>query len=71
MTWYSFKVLGRYDSCATVTISGHIKIDGDDYPMAAFDLVVKNCQDMTPGLIVDTSKPNQVILQKLKRAPRR
>jgi hypothetical protein len=52
-------------------MTGHIHIEGDDYPSAAFDLAVKTCQDMTPGLIVDLAKPNQVVLQKLKKKPKK
>lgn len=51
-------------------MSGHIE-DEDGYPWSAFDKAVKVCQDMTPGLVVDTSKPGQVTLRKLKRKPRR
>lgn len=70
MTWYSFKVRGRYPSGSTATMTGHIAVEGGDYPAAAFDQAVKTCQRMTPGLIVETAKPNQVVLQKLKRKPK-
>lgn len=51
-------------------MTGHIAVEGGDYPAAAFDQAVKTCQELTPGLIVDTSQLNQVVLQKLKRKPR-
>jgi hypothetical protein len=43
----------------------------DGCPFSAFEKAVKVCQEVTPGLMVDMSKPGQVTLQKLKKPLRR
>lgn len=68
LVWYSFTVKGRFPGGNTTTMSGHLQA-ADGYPFAAFDKAVATCKEMTPDLIVDTAKPNQVILRKLKRKP--
>ncbi len=71
MTWYSFEVRGEYPNGNKAKMNGHVQVEGDDYPHSAFELAVKTCQDVTPGLIVDLAKPGRVILRKLKGKPRR
>lgn len=70
MTYYSFTVRGVYPNGNKASMSGHVCDEGDDYPWSAFDKAVKACTDITPGLIVDQSKPGQVTLRKLKGKPR-
>jgi len=64
-TVYAFTVKGKYPDGNQATMSGRIKCE-DGYPMAAFEVAIKTCQDLSPGLIVDMTKPNQVTLRKLK-----
>lgn len=70
MAYYSFTVRGVYPNGNKGTFNGYVQDEGEDFAFSAFRKAVQTCKDMTPGLIVDESKPGHCVLRKLKKRPK-
>jgi len=66
---YVFTVKGCYPNGTKTVVTGTLSAP-DGFPFEAFDAAVGLCQKLTPDLIVDQTRPSQVILRK-KRNERR
>lgn len=62
---YNFTVKGHYPDGNRARMHGTV-VAKDGYPFDAFDKAVEACKRVTPGLIVDLTKPSQVVLKKRK-----
>ena len=62
---YKFVVRGVYPNGNKARFDGIIKAP-EGFPIAAFEKAVALCQDITPGLMVDTTKGGNVVLTKRK-----
>lgn len=65
LVWYNFTVKGIYANGNKARMHG--RVQGPDVgmpPSEVFEAAVDICKRLSPGLVVDTAKSNQVILQK-------
>lgn len=63
---YTFWVKGVYPDGNRAKMSGEVN-GPDGYPFSVFEEAVATCQRITPGLMVDLTKPGSVVLRKRKR----